>query len=44
MIPAPFSYVRADSVAHAVQLLGQHGDDAKHFLHVRSPEPDASEH
>jgi carbon-monoxide dehydrogenase medium subunit len=29
MIPASFSYVRADSVAHAIELLGQHGDDAK---------------
>ena len=29
MITAPFEYVRADSVAHAVELLGQHGDDAK---------------
>ncbi len=27
MIPAPFEYARADSVAHAVELLG--GDDAK---------------
>lgn len=29
MIPAPFEYVRADSVEHAVTLLGEHGDDAK---------------
>ena len=29
MIPAPFEYVRAESVAHAVQLLAEHGDDAK---------------
>lgn len=29
MIPAPFEYVRAGSVAEAVELLGQHGDDAK---------------
>ena len=29
MIPAPFSYVRADSAEHAVELLGRHGDEAK---------------
>ncbi|HUS61079.1 MAG TPA: xanthine dehydrogenase family protein subunit M [Acidimicrobiales bacterium] len=29
MIPAAFDYVRADSVDHAVALLGEHGDDAK---------------
>ena len=29
MIPAPFDYVRAESADHAVQLLGEHGDDAK---------------
>ena len=29
MIPAAFEYERAESVEHAVQLLGQHGDEAK---------------
>jgi aerobic carbon-monoxide dehydrogenase medium subunit len=29
MIPAAFDYVRAESADHAVELLGQHGDDAK---------------
>lgn len=29
MIPAPFDYVRADSVQHALELLAEHGDDAK---------------
>ncbi|HYT30316.1 MAG TPA: xanthine dehydrogenase family protein subunit M [Actinomycetota bacterium] len=29
MIPAAFDYERAESVEHAVQLLGQHGDEAK---------------
>jgi aerobic carbon-monoxide dehydrogenase medium subunit len=29
MIPAAFDYVRAESAAHAVELLGQHGDEAK---------------
>jgi carbon-monoxide dehydrogenase medium subunit len=29
VIPAAFDYVAADSAAHAVDLLGQHGDDAK---------------
>lgn len=29
MIPAPFEYERADSVAHAVELLTAHGDEAK---------------
>ena len=29
MIPAAFDYERAESVEHAVQLLGQHGEDAK---------------
>jgi carbon-monoxide dehydrogenase medium subunit len=29
MIPAPFEYVRAGSVEHALQLLGDHGDAAK---------------
>jgi len=29
MIPAPFEYVRASSVGHAVQLLAEHGEDAK---------------
>lgn len=29
MIPAPFDYVRAESVDHAVALLGEHGDEAK---------------
>ena len=29
MIPAPFEYERADSVAHAVELLARHGEDAK---------------
>jgi carbon-monoxide dehydrogenase medium subunit len=29
VIPAPFRYVRADSPTHAVELLGQHGDEAK---------------
>ncbi len=29
MIPAQFDYVAADSAAHAIDLLGQHGDDAK---------------
>jgi carbon-monoxide dehydrogenase medium subunit len=27
--PAPFDYLRAESVDHAVELLGEHGDDAK---------------
>lgn len=29
MIPAPFDYVRAESVDHAVALLAEHGDEAK---------------
>ena len=29
MIPAPFRYLRAESAAHAVELLGAHGEDAK---------------
>ena len=29
MIPAPFEYVLAESAEHAVQLLAEHGDDAK---------------
>ncbi|HEY8202451.1 MAG TPA: FAD binding domain-containing protein, partial [Actinomycetota bacterium] len=29
MIPAPFEYERADSVAHAVDLLATHGENAK---------------
>jgi carbon-monoxide dehydrogenase medium subunit len=29
MIPAAFEYERAESVEHAVQLLGEHGEDAK---------------
>lgn len=29
MIPAPFDYVRAESVEHALGLLAEHGDDAK---------------
>ncbi|MCW2666127.1 MAG: hypothetical protein JWN57_1089 [Frankiales bacterium] len=29
MIPAPFSYVRADSVDHVLSLLVEHGDEAK---------------
>jgi len=29
MIPAAFDYERAESVDHAVQLLGEHGEDAK---------------
>ncbi len=29
MIPAPFDYVAADSAAHAIDLLAQHGEDAK---------------
>ncbi|MGI9008218.1 MAG: FAD binding domain-containing protein [Streptosporangiaceae bacterium] len=29
MIPARFDYVAAESAAHAIELLGQHGDDAK---------------
>jgi aerobic carbon-monoxide dehydrogenase medium subunit len=29
MIPAPFRYLRAESAAHAVSLLVEHGDDAK---------------
>lgn len=29
MIPAPFDYVRADSVEHALELLAEHGDEAK---------------
>ena len=29
MIPAPFEYVAADSAAHAISLLTEHGDDAK---------------
>jgi carbon-monoxide dehydrogenase medium subunit len=29
VIPAPFDYVAADSAAHAIELLGRHGDDAK---------------
>ncbi len=29
MIPAPFDYVRATSVAHALDVLGEHGDHAK---------------
>ena len=29
MIPAPFEYVRATSVDHAVRLLAEHGEDAK---------------
>lgn len=29
MIPAPFDYVRADSVEHAIALLAEHGDEAK---------------
>src|SRR5260370_31327766 len=29
MIPAPFAYHRAESVAQAIELLGEYGDDAK---------------
>jgi carbon-monoxide dehydrogenase medium subunit len=29
MIPAAFDYVRADSVEHAIELLAEHGDEAK---------------
>ncbi len=29
MIPAAFDYVRAESAEHALELLGEHGDDAK---------------
>jgi aerobic carbon-monoxide dehydrogenase medium subunit len=29
VIPAPFEYVLAESAEHAVQLLAEHGDDAK---------------
>ncbi len=29
MYPAPFEYLRAESVAHAIDLLGEHGDEAK---------------
>jgi len=29
MIPAPFGYRRAESLAHAIDLLGEYGDDAK---------------
>ena len=29
MIPASFDYVRAESPEHAVQFLGEHGDEAK---------------
>ena len=29
MIPAPFAYQRAESVAQAIELLGEHGDEAK---------------
>jgi len=29
MIPAPFDYIAADSAAQAIELLAQHGDDAK---------------
>jgi carbon-monoxide dehydrogenase medium subunit len=29
VIPARFDYVAADSAAHAIDLLGEHGDDAK---------------
>jgi carbon-monoxide dehydrogenase medium subunit len=29
MIPAAFDYVRAESVDHAIELLGEHGDEAK---------------
>lgn len=29
MIPAPFNYVKADSVDHVLSLLGEHGDEAK---------------
>ncbi len=29
MIPAPFEYVAADSAAHAIELLTEHGDDPK---------------
>jgi aerobic carbon-monoxide dehydrogenase medium subunit len=29
MIPAPFDYIAAESPAHALELLAEHGDDAK---------------
>jgi aerobic carbon-monoxide dehydrogenase medium subunit len=29
VIPAPFDYVRAESVEHALDMLAEHGDDAK---------------
>jgi aerobic carbon-monoxide dehydrogenase medium subunit len=29
VIPAPFSYVRAESAGHALELLTEHGDEAK---------------
>jgi carbon-monoxide dehydrogenase medium subunit len=29
VIPAPFDYVAAESAAHAIELLAEHGDDAK---------------
>jgi aerobic carbon-monoxide dehydrogenase medium subunit len=29
VIPAPFEYIAADSAGHAIELLAEHGDDAK---------------
>ena len=29
MIPAPFDYLAASSAQHAIDLLAEHGDDAK---------------
>jgi aerobic carbon-monoxide dehydrogenase medium subunit len=29
MIPAPFDYIAAESAEHAIELLAEHGDDAK---------------
>ncbi len=29
MITAPFDYIRAESVDHAIALLGEYGDEAK---------------
>ena len=29
MYPAPFAYARAESLSHALELMGEHGDDAR---------------